>query len=181
MRVWSVILVALLVAACSLKQPDGAARPKPVASAIAGDAITVTPLPGPAATVAAKGGADLTPAAVAAPAAAQKPPPARPKDMAPKAAAPAAAAAAAAAPALPPVSPEERACLRQGGQWGVAGKSGARTCVRYTKDGGKMCTRQSQCEGVCLARSNTCAPVKPLFGCNDVLQDDGVAVTLCID
>jgi hypothetical protein len=46
---------------------------------------------------------------------------------------------------------------------------------------GKACTRQSQCEGYCLARSGTCAPITPMFGCNDILQDDGREVTLCLD
>jgi hypothetical protein len=54
-------------------------------------------------------------------------------------------------------------------------------CVTLTRDGGKACTRQSQCEGYCLARSGTCAPITPMFGCNDILQDDGREVTLCLD
>ena len=32
-----------------------------------------------------------------------------------------------------------------------------------------------------LARSGTCAPITPMFGCNDILQDDGREVTLCLD
>ena len=54
-------------------------------------------------------------------------------------------------------------------------------CIQPTRDGGKRCTRESQCDGVCLARSGTCAPVKPLLGCNEVLQDNGVRATLCIE
>ena len=50
-----------------------------------------------------------------------------------------------------------------------------------TRDGGKSCKRERDCEGLCLARSRTCAPIQPLFGCNDILQDNGVMVTLCID
>jgi hypothetical protein len=56
-----------------------------------------------------------------------------------------------------------------------------RTCVFTTRDGGKQCNRESQCEGVCLARSGTCSPVKPLLGCNEILQDNGARVTLCIE
>ena len=81
----------------------------------------------------------------------------------------------------PPASPEEARCLKTGGTWASAGQSGAKACVTLTRDGGKTCTRQSQCEGYCLARSGTCAPITPMFGCNDILQDDGREVTLCLD
>ena len=82
---------------------------------------------------------------------------------------------------VPPASPEEARCLKTGGTWASAGQSGAKACVTLTRDGGKACTRQSQCEGYCLARSGTCAPITPMFGCNDILQDDGRKVTLCLD
>lgn len=82
--------------------------------------------------------------------------------------------------AIPPASPEETACIKGGGSWSKVGKGG-RSCVKATRDGGKSCTRGAQCEGLCLARSGTCAPVVPMFGCNDILQDDGRQVTLCID
>ncbi|MBD3765388.1 MAG: hypothetical protein IE927_11870, partial [Rhodobacterales bacterium] len=62
-----------------------------------------------------------------------------------------------------------------------AGASAAMTCVRPTRDAGRACTRQTQCQGYCLARSGTCAPFAPLFGCHDVLQADGRRVTLCLD
>ena len=72
-------------------------------------------------------------------------------------------------------------CEKRGGNWGNAGKSNLKTCISRTKDAGKQCRKQSDCSSVCLARSGTCAPVKPLFGCNDILQKDGSRVTLCID
>lgn len=81
----------------------------------------------------------------------------------------------------PLASPEEARCLKTGGTWASAGQSGAKACVTLTRDGGKACTRQSQCEGYCLARSGTCAPITPMFGCNDIPQDDGREVTLCLD
>jgi hypothetical protein len=34
---------------------------------------------------------------------------------------------------------------------------------------------------MCLARSGTCAPIMPLFGCNEVLDKQGRRVTLCIE
>jgi hypothetical protein len=83
-------------------------------------------------------------------------------------------------PAAPP-SPEAAACIRKGGSWSKAGASGAMTCVKPTRDGGKQCRRDSDCEGLCLARSGTCAPITPLFGCHEVLEDDGRRMTLCID
>lgn len=87
------------------------------------------------------------------------------------------------APELPPPSrsPQQIACERSGGRYALAGTTGLRTCVRPTRDSGKQCRRESDCEGLCLARSGTCAPAVPLFGCHDILQDDGRRVTLCLD
>ena len=76
---------------------------------------------------------------------------------------------------------EQLTCEKRGGTWGKAGKSGGKTCIKRTRDAGKQCTKQSSCDGVCLARSGTCAPVTPLFGCNEILQNDGSRVTLCVD
>ncbi len=78
-------------------------------------------------------------------------------------------------------SPEELACVKKGRSWGKAGKTGGMTCFVQTRDSGKSCQRESDCEASCLARSGTCAPVSPMFGCNQILQDNGVMVTLCID
>lgn len=80
-----------------------------------------------------------------------------------------------------PKSAEQTLCEKTGGQWSVAGQSGAYSCVKPTRDGGKLCTQQGDCQGMCLARSGTCAPFMPLFGCNEVLEKDGRRVTLCID
>lgn len=78
-------------------------------------------------------------------------------------------------------SREQITCEKRGGSWGNAGRPGLQACIKRTRDAGKECRKQSNCESVCLARSRTCAPVKPLFGCNEILQDDGRRVTLCID
>ena len=72
-------------------------------------------------------------------------------------------------------------CEKSGGQWAVAGESGAFACVKPTRDGGKSCKKEGDCQGMCLARSGTCAPFMPLFGCNEVLEKDGRRVTLCIE
>jgi hypothetical protein len=76
---------------------------------------------------------------------------------------------------------EQILCEKRGGSWDNAGKPGTKACIKRTRDAGKACRKQSDCESVCLARSRTCAPIKPLFGCNEILQDDGRRVTLCID
>lgn len=91
------------------------------------------------------------------------------------------AAATEARPARTEVSPEALACQAKGGTWSATGASPLRTCIEPTRDAGKSCRKQSDCDGLCLARSRTCAPVKPLFGCNPILQDDGTEATLCID
>lgn len=82
---------------------------------------------------------------------------------------------------LVPISPEQTACLAKGGQWGKAGKLAAMTCYIPSKDAGKSCSKQSDCSSQCLARSKTCAPIWPIFGCSEILQNDGSLVTLCID
>jgi len=91
-----------------------------------------------------------------------------------------AAEAVEAAPPPPPKSDRQIACERKRGTWADTG-GGLMICMLPTRDGGKRCTRESQCEGVCLARSQTCAPVEPLLGCNEILQDNGTRATLCLE
>jgi hypothetical protein len=88
--------------------------------------------------------------------------------------------AAEAIPPPPPKSDRQIACERKRGTWEDTG-GGLMICIQPTRDGGKRCTRESQCEGLCLARSGTCAPVRPLLGCHDILQDDGSRATQCIE
>lgn len=98
---------------------------------------------------------------------------------------------AAAADAPPPPVPAEAepeaakseaqiACERRKGVWADAG-SGLRACVSSTRDAGKACRKAGDCEGECLARSGTCAPFTPLFGCNEVFDDTGRRMTQCLD
>jgi len=189
MRIWAIFSICALLAGCTLAGPDQldvVDVPAAEGNPVTGDAIAVTSLdtPAPAVADAAK------PAAAGAAAAANPIPaadPAKPADAAKPAeaakpvATEAPAPAAEAEPVPPPMSAQEQACVKKGGAWATTGKSGARACVKTTRDSGKHCTKASQCEGACLARSNTCSPVTPLFGCNDILQDNGVMVTLCID
>jgi type IV secretory pathway VirB10-like protein len=96
------------------------------------------------------------------------------------------AAAAAAALAVPeadaeqPKSEAQLKCERRRGIWTAVAGTSARTCVTRTRDAGKSCDKQSDCDSECLARSRTCAPLKPLIGCNDVLQENGVETQLCV-
>ena len=131
-------------------------------------AATVDMLPGPAVTPApersAAQAADLDPKATpgdeddAAPLARLEPAPDRPE--AEKSAA-------------------QKTCEKKGGTYSRLG--GAFLCVRTTRDGGKACRTGRDCQGECLARSMTCAPLAPLLGCNEVVQDNGVRTTLCIE
>lgn len=198
---WLAILCSLALAGC-LAQGAGGAKPKAGANPIAGDAIEVTsldPVPLPGADAAKPGAKPGTPPKppkpgekpAAAPAA-DAVQPAGPDTPRPKprpgeaAAAPDADTIAApeAAPADPgtPKSAAQIACeKKKGAIWVKAGKSGASACVKRTKDAGKQCNKGSDCEGECLARSRTCSPYDPLFGCNEILQDDGRRMTLCLD
>jgi hypothetical protein len=93
-------------------------------------------------------------------------------------------AAPEAEPEIPPEIKSEAqiACERRGGTWGrVAAGSEFRACVKRTRDDGQRCRTGRDCDGECLARSGTCAPVTPLFGCNDILDDTGRQMTLCVD
>lgn len=72
-------------------------------------------------------------------------------------------------------------CLAQGNLWVRAGQTDLFACVRPTRDAGKACRKGTDCEGECLARSMTCAPYDPLLGCNEILQDNGARVTLCLN
>ncbi|HMO09542.1 MAG TPA: hypothetical protein PKD10_18140 [Paracoccaceae bacterium] len=154
------VLLAAVLAAC---QPQGAGP----GAAPPGDTgtIEVTTLDAPGAAPALA----EPPASAAPPGEGTDPPPA--PEAAPEA-----------APELPAalLSPEAQACQRRGGRWVRAGGA-LMACVRPTQEGMKSCTRGTDCRGECLARSGTCAPFAPLFGCNEVLDDMGRRVTLCLD
>ena len=164
-------LCAVVLAACQMTAPED---PADATIPITGAEISVTPLSGP-------------PAEPSEPAAVTADQPALVPDAAgtdPVAEVTSPAAQTLSAEETTPAvlkSPEQLQCEKKGGTWARAGKSEARTCVRQTRDGGKQCTRGTQCEGLCLARSRSCAPLAPLFGCNEILEDDGRRVTLCID
>lgn len=72
-------------------------------------------------------------------------------------------------------------CLKDGGRFAAGGITGSLVCYRTPPDAGKSCRRESDCSTLCLARSQSCAPIDPLFGCNEILTDKGTRVTLCVD
>ncbi|WP_339107754.1 hypothetical protein [Thioclava sp. GXIMD4216] len=88
-----------------------------------------------------------------------------------------------AAQTLPPVGKArdsllQQSCTKRGGTWNQ--RADGAICVTRPKDAGKSCRKASDCEGECLARSNTCAPVRPLMGCNDIRTENGMSVTQCL-
>lgn len=205
------LVLCLALAGCQLTAPfrgEGAPQAAPAAGvtaapgAIAGAPVTATAIAAPGTAKPATPGATAKPAPAAAPVA---PPAASPAQGAPippgtikaRGTPPAPPAAAAPEPAKPadpsagppadPPAPEapksaaQLACEGDRGQWLDASGKGVKACVFRTRDGGKACKREGDCDGVCLARSMTCSPYKPLFGCNDILQADGRQVTLCLD
>ncbi|SDW50514.1 hypothetical protein [Roseicitreum antarcticum] len=83
-----------------------------------------------------------------------------------------------------PLSPffaaEQAACLGRGGIYQRVGLGEIRACVFTTRDNGKTCASGADCEGTCLARSGTCAPLTPLYGCHEIVQDNGLRTTQCL-
>lgn len=173
LRLSILVLIVPLLAACQLSLPGrGGGAEAITSSPLAAEGIEVTALPTP--------GAETGDAQAAAPGPRPQPRPDAPlTDVMPDVIPDPSTTQAPVAEA--PRGPEQVACEKRGGIWAQAGKSGARSCVAPTRDGGKQCSRESDCDGVCLSRSRTCAPIKPLLGCNAILQDDGREVTLCID
>ncbi len=72
------------------------------------------------------------------------------------------------------------ACLARGGVFQKTAAGGL-VCVTRTDDAQKACTDPDQCQGECLARSRTCAPMTPLIGCHDIIMASGGRATVCID
>lgn len=179
------VCAAGLLAAC---QPAGGKGPRSgpdagvTANAVAGEPIEVTALDAPAGAGAATPVASVEPAGSDAAA-----PQAAPAAQAEAAPVPSAEPAPGPAPKpelsekpVAPKSEQQLACEKKGSKWFKIGE-GKFGCVKETRDAGKRCEKESQCDGVCLARSGTCAPFKPLYGCNEILQDNGARVTLCLN
>lgn len=171
LRNMAVLAGALALAGCVGGGSGGGKAKAP--NPITGGEIEVTALDAPPAAKPA-----APPAAGAPPVTDPMPPPEKPAPAATEDLPPPEAAAS-----VPEArkSPAQLACERKGDLWVKAGTSSLFTCVTRTGDAGRRCTSGRQCQGECLARSGTCAPYQPLFGCNDILQDNGVRMTLCLD
>lgn len=72
-------------------------------------------------------------------------------------------------------------CERRGGNWGLAAGKATYVCYRPLSDAGKTCSVEGDCKGMCLARSRTCSPIEPFYGCHEVLSSTGFRQTLCIE
>ena len=97
-----------------------------------------------------------------------------------------AAARAAETPAAPPPpeplkSPSQIACEKTGGRFAKAGNSTPFVCARETRVGGKSRRRETDCQGLCLARLRSCSPITPVLGCQESLTQDGLRVTECVE
>jgi len=75
---------------------------------------------------------------------------------------------------------QRASCERDGGRFMPRG-TGFYACIHQTSDAGHQCQAASDCEGACLARSRTCAPMTPLFGCQEVFTLPGRRETVCTD
>lgn len=83
-----------------------------------------------------------------------------------------------AGPPAGPASPAELDCATRGGRWGRAGNGGF-VCYEPLPDANRVCDGARDCAGACLARSRTCAPMRPLTGCHDILTGSGAVATQC--
>ncbi|MGC8201894.1 hypothetical protein ACP2AV_04220 [Aliiroseovarius sp. PTFE2010] len=73
-------------------------------------------------------------------------------------------------------------CTMDGGRWAKGGADGGYLCLRVPKDAGQSCKKSTDCStNICLARSRSCAPVAPLFGCNEILTRTGRVATMCLE
>lgn len=75
---------------------------------------------------------------------------------------------------------EAAACAAEGGRWAPALSSSFFVCYRTPPDAGRQCSQASDCTTQCLARSRSCAPVTPFYGCHEVLTGPGRIATLCV-
>jgi hypothetical protein len=81
-----------------------------------------------------------------------------------------------------PLTAAERAeCTARGGTPGYGGIFPDEVCFLPEPDAGKACTKATDCLGMCLAESQTCSKVTPMFGCFDFLDETGQQLAICID
>lgn len=76
---------------------------------------------------------------------------------------------------------QREACERDRGRWGLSANKVTYVCYRTLDDANQHCSKSSDCDGLCLARSQSCSPIEPFYGCHEVLSDSGFPQTLCIE
>lgn len=74
---------------------------------------------------------------------------------------------------------EREACEAENGRWGTATSRETFICYKDLPDANQPCSTSRDCAGLCFARSRTCTPVEPLFGCHQILSQDGLMQTVC--
>lgn len=173
MRLRLILPLVLLSLLSGCQALPGAKQAAPIGaqeSPITGGEISVTSLdaPAPGAISSAPPADDAEPAPLS-----PVPDTMPPSEAAPAAAEPVAATVIKTAAHL--------ACEKRGGRWSVAGGGTAAFCQTPTRDAGKSCRRSTDCTGYCLNKSNTCAPVTPMLGCHDILNEQGRMLTQCIN
>lgn len=85
-------------------------------------------------------------------------------------------------PAEPQINPAKKtACEAEGGTYARGGLYPDYICFRPTPDGGKSCRKATDCYDTCLADTQTCNKVSPMFGCYSYLDEDGKQVEICVD
>jgi hypothetical protein len=75
---------------------------------------------------------------------------------------------------------ERKTCESLGGNLVSSASGAVLFCQKPTRDSAKACASARDCEGACLARSRSCAPVMPMLGCTEVLSEAGFVVTECV-
>lgn len=76
---------------------------------------------------------------------------------------------------------QRASCLEREGRFGEGTAEGTFLCYLNTKDAEKSCSKSTDCDGECLARSRTCSPIKPILGCQDILSSSGKTSRLCVN
>ena len=71
-------------------------------------------------------------------------------------------------------------CEARGGEYAQAGLLG-HACFLPTKDAGKTCQSDSDCQGICFAETRQCSKVTPIFGCFSHLPKPGQVEEICVD
>ncbi len=79
------------------------------------------------------------------------------------------------------IEQQQSICEARGGSFGTGPGKSTKVCFITPSDANQPCASKSDCEGLCLARSRTCAPIVPMFGCNEVLLANGRRATVCLD